>query len=323
MVSAVSAPSRPLRPRRPGGLPLAAIALVQLFASPLRAGSAFEMAPPASSSLPEPQPVDIVKGVAVFASPLPSPSPKVTRPEPGSGKIEVRGYSTTTPDTPFNPALVYRATALPKGNDNPATDGHHRTLVGFYAIKPYQGSTAPRRVRFEIRLEAPGAPPQDSVIEMYSPADGKIRSIPAHISLPINRMTRPGRYKMSWSVIDQGSGDWDTASASFSKANVEKVAEVDPRSLPTPPLVARPPASAGFATTPPPRRATPGGEDFVTRPPAPKGGDDDSRFVTKPQSPKSQSAPGSSHQGFRTKADDGAPARRDGFNRSNPTPKKK
>lgn len=323
------APVRPVQHAAPASgkgcrarLALACAALLAPpLVPPLGAESAFEMVPPSRSSLPEPRPLEVAKGVPVFASP--SPSPKVSRQEPGSGKVEVRGYSAATPDAPFDPSAVYRAASLPRNNDNPATDGHHRTLVGFYAVQPYRESTAPRRLRFEIRLEVPGDPPRDSVIEMYAPADGKIRSIPAHVSLPINRLTRPGRYTMSWSVIDQQSGDWDTATASFSKANVEKVAEVDPRSLPTPPPVARPASADGFATTPPPPRRPQGEEDFVTAPPVQRKKDDDSRFVTTPPTPQSPKAPGTSHQGFRTKADAAPPSKADGFKKSKPTPQKK
>lgn len=295
---------------------LSVLAFLAFFLLPplhqARAESAFEMVPPSRSSLPDPQPADIVKGVPVFASPSPSSSSSsssitapatglssvLERKEPGEGKVEVRGFAATTPDAPIEPSVVYRASALPRNNEAPATDGHHRTLVGFYAVHPYRESTSPRRLRFEIRLEVPGSLPQDSVIEMYAPADGKIRPIPAHISLPINKLTRPGKYRMSWSVVDQQSGDWDTAFASFVKASVEKVAEVDPSSLPTPSPQARPPSAEGFATTPPPKRPGPAG-NFVTTPPTPGKKNTPSDFVTSAPAP-SAPRPGESHQGFRT-----------------------
>lgn len=299
------APRKPKRRcRSQEGLGCAALFLACLTQS-IVAQSAFEMVPPSRSSLPEPQPLDIVKGVPVFASPSPSPSPNLEKSDPGTGKVEVRGYSATTPDAPIEPSTIYRSALLPRRNDNPATAGHHRTLVGFYAIKPFRESVNPRRLRFEIRLEVPDEMPRESVIEVDSPADGKIRAIPAHISLPISRLTRPGKYTMSWTVTDQQSGDWDTASASFSKANVEKVADVDPRRVP-------PPA--------PKVKARP--DNFVTAPPTPKPKDDRSRFITTPVSPKTPGSPGSSHQGFKTKSDDESPPRPDGFRVPTPTPKK-
>lgn len=296
--------------------------LALVLPQPLQAESAFEMYPAPKSSLPEPQPLDIVKGVPVFSVPSPSPSasPSAKEREPGSGKVEVRAYSTTTPDYPIETSAIYRASTLPKTNNDPATEGHHRTLVGFYAVHPTRDSIAPRRIRFEITLEAPGSAPQSSVIEMNSPPDGKIRAIPAHISLPINRQTRPGKYTVSWVVRDQESGDWDGATASFAKANVEKIADVD-ANRPTPPSPTRPAPSDGFSTKPPPP-ARPKADGQFAPPPAPeKRRNNSESFVTTPLSSEKR---GESHQGFRTKGEETSPrSRPTGFDRPRPTPKPK
>lgn len=256
-------------PRRPGRLAaLAAVAQPLILAAACScASAATEIFPPEDSDLPPRVPVNIVKGLPVFASPSPSPR-QTPRPDPGTGRVEVRGFSSTTPAAPLDANAIYRAAALPKPNKSTATDGHNRTLAGFYAVKPYR-DPAPRRLRFEMRLEAPGSRPQESMLEMDVPADGKIRLIPGAISLPIIPATRPGEYRMEWTVTDVASGDWDTASAFFSKANVEKVADISSSSLPVPPPVRRPP-SQDFAVTPPKKIGKPGKEDFVTAPAAPR-----------------------------------------------------
>jgi hypothetical protein len=146
---------------------------------------------------------------------------------------------------------------MPKSNKSAATVGHNRTLVGFYAVKPSRGSTAPRRLRFEIVIESPSQSPETTVITADAPSDGKIRLIPIPISLPILPATIPGEYKATWTVVDETSGDWDADSANFTKANVEKIADVDTRQMPTPPPPVRP--SDGFATkpsTPPPVKSS-------------------------------------------------------------------
>jgi len=285
----------------PGGCSLFASVFLYALCSTSSFGS-FEMTPPRENSLPDRVPINIVDGVSVFPSPPPSATP-ARKGEAGGGVVEVRGFSMNTPDGRFDPTAVYKPSAMPKMNKTPATDGHHRTLVGFYAVKPTRGSIAPRRIRFEIELSVPDSQPETTIISTESPADGKIRLIPIPISLPIIQATLPGEYRATWTVIDETTGDWDMDTAYFTKASVEKVADVDPRKMPTPPAPVRRTSEDGFVTkSAPPQRQSSG------------------VFETGPVTPQKS---GGAHEGFMLESPASQKKDNQGFERPAPSPRPK